>query len=227
MEYIPVMLNVSERHVIIIGGGQAAFKKARNLAPHCASITVIASRFSKSFDGMPVVKVKMNISSASQLQAFFVRESVVVIATDDTKLNDSLESACRERGILYNRVDRKSSPFIFPASFDIRGIVVAVSTRGRSPSFSRFLSEKLQEDVGRYAAALPVLERLRSDVAVKELNAKADFFHRLLGDPRFWKLVTEGKEEKAYEFGLRMSSRALGVDKTKTRPQENGAGKRF
>lgn len=207
MDYIPVMLNVSDRDVIIVGGGQAAFKKARNLVPHCASITVIADRFSKSFDRLPLIKVKMHIGKAADLDAFLLKCSVVVIATDDSKLNDSLEDACRDKGILYNRVDRKESPFIFPASSDIDGIVVSVSTKGRSPSFSRFLSEMLAEKLRGYAEALPVLERLRGDLHIRDLDVKADFFHRLLADAGFWKLIRDGEKERAYELAIDMSGK--------------------
>lgn len=205
MNYIPVMLNVTGRDVVIFGGGRAAFKKAKNLAPHCVSITAVASRFSRDISELSLKRVKVKIAGISQVEDFLRSDAVVIIATDDTGLNDALERACRERGLLFNRVDRRDSPFIFPSSFDVNGVVVSVSTRGKSPSLSRFLGEVLRKDVESYALALPVLERLRGSVAIKGLDGRAKFFHSLLSEPKFWDLISEGRNEDAYRHGMRLS----------------------
>ncbi len=205
MDYLPVMLNVSDRDVVIIGGGEAAYKKARNLSPHCSSITVIASSFSSGMTEMPVTRVTMEISSLSQVDKFLKGSSIVIIATDDPPLNDMLEAACRQRGLLFNRVDRADSPFIFPATFDVHGAVVSVSTKGKSPSLARFLSQLLRKDIEPYARALPVLERLRSDVALKPMEERVDYFNELLSEPEFWDLVARGQMEDAYEHGRRLA----------------------
>ena len=205
MDYLPIMLNLSGRTVVIIGGGEAAFKKARNVLPHCGAITVVASRFSSKMDKLPVKKVRMKIDSIFQLDGFLQDGSIVIIATDDISLNDRLERECRKRGMLFNRVDRGDSPFIFPASFDIDGVVISVSTRGRSPSLSRYLSKLLQKDVRDYAVALPVLEKLRARVKLSTPGDRADYFNGLLSDQDFWALIGSGRTEDAFEHGLRLS----------------------
>lgn len=205
MNYIPIMLNVSDRRIIIIGGGNAAFKKVRNLLNHEHRITVIASDFNSRFSDIPVEKISTRVEDPEQVDRFLEKENIVIIATDDADLNGRLELACREKNILYNRVDESRSPFIFPASFETNGVIVSVSTVGRTPSLTRYIRDSLRERIGELPLALPTVERLRNDCNIPDLKDKADFFRRLLEDPEFWSLISKGKSEEAYRMGIQLA----------------------
>ncbi|MEM0156170.1 MAG: bifunctional precorrin-2 dehydrogenase/sirohydrochlorin ferrochelatase [Thermoplasmataceae archaeon] len=205
-EYIPIMLNVSKGKVIVIGGGQAAHKKVINLIPHCKSIIAIADEFDPEFSGLSIEKVKLHIVLIDQINEYLRKENIIIIATDDRKLNDMISRECLTRGVLFNRVDDNRSPFIFPASFQKEGIVVSVSTLGKSPSLSRFIRDRLEKDVAQYAKGFDVIKRLRADIHAPDLHTKALFFNTLFQSKKFWKLISECREAEAYDLGKEVFS---------------------
>lgn len=197
------MLNLTGRKVVVIGGGEEALKKVRAISPQCSEVAVIAAEFSKAFSEISAEKIKMRLDETAQLDNFVNDRSIVIIATNDTSLNRRIESYCRMKNVLFNSVDNRDSEFIFPASFELSGVTVSVSTSGRSPSFARFLRDALYDQVSNYVQALPVLERLRRDVKIEDLHSKASFFKGLLNDKDFWILIRSGEFESAYMFGMK------------------------
>ena len=126
MNFVPIMLSVSGKRVIVIGGGEAAYKKVRNLVPHCSDIVIISDAFDSRLSEFPVEKLRLHIDDVEQLDSFLIHENIVIIATDDPLLNGKIASVCKARDILFNRVDDDRSPFIFPASFEYKGVAVSV-----------------------------------------------------------------------------------------------------
>lgn len=207
MNFVPIMLSVSGKRVIVIGGGEAAYKKVRNLMPHCSDIVIISDAFDSRLSEFPVEKLRLHIDDVEQLDSFLIHENIVIIATDDPLLNGKIASVCKARDILFNRVDDDRSPFIFPASFEYKGVAVSVSTLGSSPSLARFLKDKVQEDIEKYVDGLPVIEKLREMTRTWDLHARADFFQSLFRESKFWELVFDKKLGDAYDFGIQLSSR--------------------
>jgi siroheme synthase-like protein len=195
------MLNISKGKIVIIGGGEAAYKKAINLTPHCRSIIAIAEEFIPEFSELPIEKVTLHIDLIDQINDHLRHENIIVIATDDRKLNDMISKECISRGDRFNRVDDNRSPFIFPASFQNNGIVVAVSTLGKSPSLSRFIRDRLEREVTQYAKGFDVIKKLRSNIPSTDLHTKALFFNTLFETEGFWKLVSESRDTEAYDLG--------------------------
>lgn len=203
MDYVPIMLNVSDRNVVVIGGGEAAFKKVRNLSEHCSKITVIASELNDKFRSVKADQVEKKIERMDQVEQYLDSNSIVIIATDDPKLNSELEGLCKRKGLLFNRVDDNESPFIFPASFESNGAIISVSTSGKSPSFTRFLRDRLRENADQYTTALPVMEQIRVDAAaIRDLHKRAVFFSKLLDTPKFWELIRKDLKDDAYKFAI-------------------------
>ena len=209
MEFIPIMLNVSSRDLVVIGGGTAALKKIENMKPKFQKVTVISEEFDSEFESADIRKVKMRLTDPEQLSGFVNKDSIVVIATDDRNMNREIRDYCSRKGLLFNSVDEADSPFIFPATFSYGGVTLSVSTDGRSPSLARFIRDRLKEQTVRYSLCLPVIQRLRKDVNFGSSKEKARFFSLLLNDEIFWKLVSDRKDEKAYKYGMDKSTSKL------------------
>lgn len=207
MNYIPIMLNVSDRRVVIIGGGDAAFKKVKNLLNHDRKITVISSEFDSRFSSVPIERITLHIDDPAEVDRFLESGNIVVIATDDPKLNQMLEDVCNKKHILYNRVDEASSPFIFPASFESNGVIVSVSTIGRTPSLTRYIRDRIQERIGELPGALPVVEQLRTDCGISNLREKAEFFRKLFEHTEFWQHISGNRMEEAYSLGISLAQK--------------------
>ncbi|MEM0195029.1 MAG: bifunctional precorrin-2 dehydrogenase/sirohydrochlorin ferrochelatase [Thermoplasmatales archaeon] len=200
MKFVPIMLNTTYKRLLIIGGGKVAALKLKNLVSRFDKITIISDTFNDIKPADNVEIVKLHIGDTNVLNEFVDNNTIVVIASDDDELNARIREYCEKRGILYNSVDRKDSPFIFPAVLYSNNVVVCVSTEGRSPSLSRFLKEKISQTVEQYSRALPVLEKLRNDMCSVEHNKKAIYFENLFKHENFWELINKGDYDGALKF---------------------------
>lgn len=208
MTYMPVMLNVQKVRVVIIGGGRVGYRKAKSISEYCDDIIVVSTVFIKQFLDMKVNRIKLTISKEKDIERFLDNNSIVIIATNNKSINDIVERVCLRRRLLFNKVDERTSPFIFPASFNNNGLVVSVSTMGKSPSLSKFLRDVLKGETQKYAEALPVLERIRGLKEFAEISDKRSIFIDILHDSEFWKFISEGKYQEAFEQGVRKIERS-------------------
>ncbi|MEM0138154.1 MAG: bifunctional precorrin-2 dehydrogenase/sirohydrochlorin ferrochelatase [Thermoplasmatales archaeon] len=200
MKFVPIMLNTAGRKLLIIGGGKAAALKLKYLVSRFDKITVISDTFNDIAPTGNVEMIKLHIADTDILNEFVDSDTIVIIASDDDELNARIREYCEKKGILYNSVDRKDSPFIFPAVLYSNNVVVSVSTEGRSPSLSRFLKKKIAQTVEQYSSALPVVEKLRSDMRNMEHGKRAIYFENLFRHDNFWELVNKGDYDGALKL---------------------------
>lgn len=126
MPYFPMMCDISNKRVLIVGGGSVAMHKLKVMKMFCGKITVIAET-QCDCDGACFVKKSFEESDLEGCD-------IAIGATDSKELNDRISDLCREKGILVNIVDDKEkSDFIFPAVTVSGDTVVCVSTSGKAP----------------------------------------------------------------------------------------------
>jgi precorrin-2 dehydrogenase/sirohydrochlorin ferrochelatase len=205
MTFLPVMINIENRKVVIFGGGKIAARKAKQILDHGGIVTAIATAFDSAFDKLTVDTLRIDMDASFEIAMPLAGAYMVIIATNNENLNDRIENECIQREILYNRVDHAESPLIFPASTEQEGVIISVSTLGKSPSFSVFLRDLLMCQSYRYLRAMPVIQKLRRDVHISDLHRKGLFFGRLFNTDRFWELIDENKFEEAYILGESLS----------------------
>lgn len=206
MPHVPIVLNTGERTITIIGGGVVAERKAEMLLKFGVHIQMVAEEFTEKIQQLPVERSKLKISDVAQVEKALQDSALVIIATDNAILNSDLECFCLKKGILYNRIDDQKSPVIFPATVDSNGVIVSVSTSGRSPAFARYMRDYLSKHLDNRTVALPVLEKLRLNSHIQDFHKRSEFFQQLLHDARFWTLIGEGKLQKAYEYGFDLAT---------------------
>lgn len=72
--------------------------------------------------------------------------SFVVLSLNNKELNRKLCNICKKNKIMVNVVDDKElSDIIFPAVIERENLLVAISTKGECPYYSRKLKEEIAE----------------------------------------------------------------------------------
>jgi precorrin-2 dehydrogenase/sirohydrochlorin ferrochelatase len=121
----PILLDVSQQQILIVGGGHVAARKTLGLVEAGATrITVVADRFLVEFP--PGVRLLNQAYDVSLLEG--VR--LVFAATNDPKVNDRVVSDARERKIWVNRSDfddQNPGDFSTPAKYTDQNVVLTVS----------------------------------------------------------------------------------------------------
>ena len=93
-------------------------------------------------------------------------EFVVIMATDDEKVNHDMAELCRQQRILVNVVDVKSDcGFYFPAIIKDKEVVISVSTGGQSPVLAGTIKRNIESHLGRsYGDIAERLGELREQI---------------------------------------------------------------
>jgi precorrin-2 dehydrogenase/sirohydrochlorin ferrochelatase len=178
----PIVLNLSGRRAVVVGGGEVALRKARTLADAGAHVRVVAPKLVAGFteDG------RFECLAARYERHYLEGARVAVAATDDEAVNRQVARDARAAGVLVNVVDRPElCDFIVPAQVRRGDLVVAVSTGGAAPSLARRLRERLEKEFGpEYATYLAVLREVREDLKRRNLapEVRRRLFERLTED---------------------------------------------
>lgn len=136
---IPVALNVSGRHVYIIGGGSVAVRKAKQFLKEEAIVTVIASVVDEQLMKQQAIEIIQTSFSWDLVEedCFYL-----YAATDDQALNVQLQQAAKKRSILFGCSMYMENCDIYSMfSSNTEELQLALSTKGMCAGAARSLYE--------------------------------------------------------------------------------------
>ena len=198
MEYLPLFFDLKNRSVLLVGGGDVALRKARLLTRAGALIHLIA------LDVCEEVRILVE-KSGGQIELGKYRKSLlqgrvlVVAATDNQSLNESISFDARSVNIPVNVVDSPAlCTFIFPAIVDRSPIVVGISSAGKAPVLARNLRARLETLIPRgYADLGGLVGQFRQQVKHKfaTVDGRRMFWEKILSGPVAEKVFAEQHDE--------------------------------
>jgi len=158
MAYFPMYINLDNKKILVVGGGNIALEKLEKLVQFSKDITVIA----KEVKYNTYTLIKEHCLTYYQ-RAYRVGDidgfDIVIVATDDITMQESIYLESRGKHILVNAVDNtKYCDFIFPSFVKKGDLTISFSTSGASPAFAKKIREHIQEiipdDVDEFLAKL-------------------------------------------------------------------------
>jgi len=209
-KYYPIFLDLENRDVAIIGGGEVCARKAETMMRYGARVTIVSPEFTPEIEQW-AADGKLTLRRKRYESGDLDGASIVIASTDDTRVNEQVAADARARKVPVNVVDvTPLCEFIVPAIIEKGSITVAVSTGGKSPALARTLKEDLIRTIGpEYAEVNDLLGTLR-DGAKKVLATDADrkrFFDSLIA-AGILDMIREGRREEAYATVARMCEAA-------------------
>ena len=219
MQSFPLFLSLQDRHVLVVGGTEAAARKVELLLSAGARVTLIADTVVGEIAQL-IADALICWAGRGFDEADLAGMSLVIVATGDEALQARVSHAAQQRCVPVNVVDRpRLSSFIMPAIVDRAPITIAISTGGAAPALARRLRAEIER-------ALPA--------AIGRVARFAEIFReqvrRTLDQPRerrrFWDRVFAGRiGEMALagdEIGARRELIRL-LDAPATRPRPRSA----
>ncbi|WP_158743305.1 siroheme synthase CysG [Acidisphaera sp. L21] len=193
MRYFPIFMDLTGRHALVLGDGEASDRKA--LALEAAGAIVIRT---------------------TTFQPAQLDECAVAIAAEAAESEiEALVEAANRRGIPFNVVDRPAlCSFITPAIVDRSPLMVAISSGGAAPVLARLIRARIESLVppafGRLAA---IADEFKAELRRRFPNTslRRRILERALGG-RVADLVVAGQENAAREEMTRQM--AEGADST-------------
>ena len=182
MQYLPLFVKLTDKPVLIVGGGSVALRKAGTLLSAGAKLTVVAPEFASEF-----VQWQRE-GNAELIEGYFSPELLdgkllVIAATDNDEVNASVFDAATARNMLVNTVDdQPKCGFIFPSIIDRSPILIAISSFGTAPVLARRLREKLEALLPQHLGPLAELVgrfRDRVKAKIKGFAARRQFWEQV------------------------------------------------
>jgi precorrin-2 dehydrogenase/sirohydrochlorin ferrochelatase len=148
MKYFPICLDITGQCCVVVGGGRVAEGKIAKLLRYGARIRVVSPVISPGLRlliSQDRIEWQERSYGAEDLRGAYL----VIAATSEEAVNRRVAQDAKARGILVNVVDSaRESSCIFPAVLEEDGMVVAVSSNGRSPSLSKRIRDKFRGVIG-------------------------------------------------------------------------------
>ncbi len=207
MRYYPVFLDIADKPVVVIGGGNIALQKMDGLLDAGAKVTVISpelnERMTELRDEGRFMHLK-RVYEPGDIEGY----ELAFVATDDHEENRRVWQEGRQRRIWVNAVDDiPNCDFIMPGIVQQGGLVIAISTSGASPAMARKVREDIQEFLAPEDAALlnlagEIRQELRAaGVAVQ--NCK----HCKRSNNDVWNAALDGEVKRLVKEGDRAAAK--------------------
>ena len=203
-----VDLNLKNKKVIIIGGGNEALKRTYSLLKQECEIIVISkkvnSTISKLAESKKIKLKKINVKNVSFISKF--SPNLVITTTDDRELNQEIiEYAKKKKVIVYSSDNPDDSDFANPAIIDIENIIqVAIFTGGRSPTVSKHLRVKFEEIFKKNITKEEInqirIQKIARELAKEKISnqtKRKEYLRSIIVDNEIDQLIKDGKLKKA------------------------------
>jgi len=143
-QFFPVFIDLSEKHVLVVGAGRIATRRLSTLADFAGKITVVAPDIHP--DIIKLAKERnIEILQRTYRTSDLEEADIVIVATTNVPLNVEIAEVCKERGIPVNTSHDKSlCDFYFPGLVKKDNIVIGVTSSGTDHAKARAVTEKLR-----------------------------------------------------------------------------------
>lgn len=174
---LPLFVDLTDRAVLVVGGGAVAARKAAELVAARARVRVVAPRVAPEIqalaagrtavdaaaDGGPHVSIEPRTFEEADVAGAWL----VVAATDDASVQAAVAAACERARVFCVAVDDPKNASAYGGGVVRRGpVTIAISTAGEAPALARLLREIVEQilpDEGYVEAARALRERWKSE----------------------------------------------------------------
>ena len=128
--YFPMFIDLSDKKIVVVGGGNIATRRIRTLLQFTRNITAIAPKSTMELQELGKTGY-VNLITRPVKRSDFDMAYMVIAATNDWKLNDEIYRVCKEEGIYVNVADDKSKcDFYFPGIYMKDEVVIGITASG-------------------------------------------------------------------------------------------------
>jgi len=182
MRYYPVLLNLNEKPVIVLGGGPVAERKVLPLLACGARVTVISPSLTKKLSYLAqagAIRYRKKRWGPADVRGAFM----ILATTNDPKGNaDAARRIDSELHLINVADDPSLCNFIMPSVITRGNLIIAVSTSGKSPALARRIRQELEKSFGTaYGQFVRLLGDIRDQVRkqVPSIRRQRNIMNRL------------------------------------------------
>lgn len=203
-----VDLNLQNKLIIVIGGGNEAQKRINSLLKQDCEILVISEKVNSQINKLAKTKKiklkKQKITDTKFISKF--KPDMIITTTDNNKLNHKIINAAKRRKIIaYSSDNPEESDFSNPAIIDFENTVqIAIFTGGRSPAMSKKIKSKsekvFKKIITKQDIAQIKIQKIARKLAKERIsnqNRRRDALRAIMNDNEIDQLIKDSQVKKA------------------------------
>ena len=185
MEHLPIFINLKQKPVLVVGGGDIALRKINLLLKAQASVNCLSPLFCDGIASLSTDK-RVNLIQKSFEPDDIKNYSIIIASTDDSLVNSSISELAKKANIPVNVVDSPElSSFIMPSIVDRSPVIIAVSSAGKAPVLARIIRAKLE-------TVIPSAYGLLAEIAGEYRQKVKNRFSNIKDRRAFWESAFSG-----------------------------------
>lgn len=208
MAYFPLYIELEGKKCTVVGGGNVAAGKVRQLLAFGAKVVVAAPELAPELRQLAAgeqITWKRMVFTQEGADELFGDCALVVAATNEREVNVRVSEWCRIHKVPVNVVDVKElCTFYFPAVVRRGDVVVGISTGGKSPALAARIRRELAAALPeKYGTVADILGACREEIIarVPDEGERKQLFETMLtqllgeengGIPRHIRIGTRG-----------------------------------
>ncbi|AEH61332.1 siroheme synthase [Methanosalsum zhilinae DSM 4017] len=210
-KFVPLMIDLSNRNIIIFGGGKVGERKAV-LFSECSRTTVISSDFTDVLTEMGkrnkvnLIEMELSYLQDTEIKKLLSSAFLVITATSDHKLNLRIANIAKGLDILVNEVD-DAGDVVVPSVIKHGELIIGISTSGSSPAVSKYTRHQIEKLITpEYADMIRIQQSIREYLKqnVPEQMKRKDILWQILESRDIWTQLSDSYE-KAYDQALKIA----------------------
>tara|TARA_B110000208_G_scaffold162280_1_gene198474 strand:- start:1977 stop:2942 length:966 start_codon:yes stop_codon:yes gene_type:complete len=203
MKYFPIFLNAKNIDAMIIGGGDVAARKIELLLKSTEKITIMSAELSPSVTAL-IAKHQLTWLAHQYQPGLLTNKNLVIAATDDTSVNESVYHEASGLKLLINVVDQPEfCSYITPAIIDRAPMIIALSSSGSAPILIRMLREQIEKVLpNNYGRLADFSFKFRDHVkaSIKGIRNRRTFWENTLRGPIGQNILTGNTTSAEQQF---------------------------
>jgi precorrin-2 dehydrogenase/sirohydrochlorin ferrochelatase len=201
-------LNLQDKKIIIIGGGNEAQKRINSTLKQGCEITVISDKVNTQINKLVKSKKiklkKQKITDTKFISKF--KPDIIITTTNDKKINQKIINGAKKKKIMvYSSDNPENSDFSNPAIIDFENLIqIAIFTGGKSPAMSKKIkdrSEKLfKKIITKQDIAQIKIQKIAREIAKKTIptqEQRRKYLRNIMTDNEIDQLIKDGQMKKA------------------------------
>jgi len=203
-----VDLNLQDKTVIVIGGGNEAQKRINSLLKQDCKILVISDSVNTEIKKLAKTKKiklkKQKIQDIKFISKF--KPNMIITTTNDKKINQKIINAAKKKRIIvYSSDNPENSDFLNPAIINFENMIqIAIFTGGQSPAMSKKIKSKSEETFKRLITKEDIaqikIQKIARKIAKETISTQTqrrECLHNIMTDNEIDQLIKDGQMKKA------------------------------
>lgn len=149
--YFPMFVDLSDKNIVVVGGGTIATRRVKTLLHFTRNITVVAPKMTPEL--LELGKAgKIHTQIRPVKRSDFTMAYMVIAATNDERLDSDIYHVCKEEGVYVNIAsDKEKCDFYFPGIFMQDELVVGITASGLDHGKAKLVREEIQRALEKVA----------------------------------------------------------------------------